>query len=401
MQIIAINQQNIILMKKLSILFLGLVMAICSFADVKTFKPNIFGGDYEYVHIDSLKRTQSFVPSTLYELQKDGKHIGYAVYLIGFTDYSSSSYTNGELDIRVRRNRGNHVVYFLGATKQQAIATIEKMEDMVKNEKSGMQIGGLELAARMHRGKTFYEEHVTMLSGDADQTLYRVRRGTFGEQVVPIKGVFISKADLEPAFITVKEMKRFKQSIETYQEPAESMSWEGQNGNGEVLFSNTISVIYIGNPGFILFRREYTPAPDAIGPLADKNQVIRKYWTYTFENPTNEQGALVPLGDDIDQAISTSNEVYAKMLEARAFYKNNKVWLGHRKTMPKGYIYFDDLPLRYALDGVLTVHYVLPPPMEWFNVFSPDRDSKIVECDASMFKRAGKILVKEKKQMDK
>lgn len=385
-------------MKKVSLFTLVLLLAGTISAQTQIFRPSFFGGEYDFVQIDSMKRPNKFLPSTLYELNKEGKHIGYAIFVTGYTDYSFSYTTTTEVVTHIDRTSGNGAVYFLGASKQQALATIDRLDDIIKGKKSGSSQNVYQLWNGMKKGKMWYEEYVTMLAGYDDEEPYRVRYGSQGGWGTA-KGVFISKSDMEPALLTSKELASFRKTIESYQEPEQKMPWNTEKGNGTVLFSNPIGVFYIassswkgfGGSEMYLFNRDYVPSGN--GLFADKSKVIRHFWTYTVEDPMTAQGSLLPLGDDITEAIKTVDELIAAIDRLGEFQKTHKIWSAHRKTMPEGYIFFDDIPAEKVADGYLTVRYVSIWP-ELVNIYSPDYDTKVLATNRTVLKKIRKMLEK-------
>ena len=388
-------------MKKLFLFALSMLVAGTVLAEAKIFKPSFFGGDYDFVQIDSMKRPNKFLPSTLYELNKEGKHIGYAVFVTGYTDYSFSYSTNTEIVTHIDRESGNGAVYFLGATKQQALATINQLDDIIKGKKSGSSQNVYQLWSGMKKGKMWYEEYVSMIAGYDDEMPYRVRYGTQGGWGTA-KGVFISKYDMEPAMLSSKELTQFRKTIEAYQEPEQKMSWAAEKGNGTVLFSNPIGVFYVassqwkgfGGSEMYLFSRDYVP--NGTGLLADKSKVIRPYWIYTVEDPMTAQGSILPLGNDIAQAIQTVDELIAAIGRMEEFHKTHKIWTMKRSNMPEGYVHFDDI-METAADGYLTLKYVSVWP-ELVSIYSPDADTKVIATNRTVLKKIRKMLEKEQKK---
>ena len=187
-------------MKKVSLFTLVLLLAGMISAQTQIFRPSFFGGEYDFVQIDSMKKPNKFLPSTLYELNKEGQHIGYAIFVTGYTDYSFSYTTTTEVVTHIDRTSGNGAVYFLGASKQQALATIDRLDDIIKGKKSGSSQNVYQLWNGMKKGKMWYEEYVTMLAGYDDEEPYRVRYGSQGGWGTA-KGVFISKSNMEPALL--------------------------------------------------------------------------------------------------------------------------------------------------------------------------------------------------------
>lgn len=300
------------------------------------------------------------------------------------------------------RRSGNGAIYFLGATKQQALATIDRLDEIVAGKKSGNSQNVAQLWSKMKKGKMWYEGYVTMITGYDDETPYRLRYGTQGA-LGTVKGVFISKHNMEPALLTNKELKSFRRSIEAYPEPEQKISWAGEKGNGTVLFSNPIGVFYVGSSAWTgafgsemyLFNRDYVPLGS--GLLADKSKVIRPYWGYTVEDPTTEQGSVIPLGDDLEQAIQTVDELTEAICRLEQFYKSHKIWMFHKSTMPDGYVFFDDIPAESAANGYLTVVYTSHWP-ELVTIYSPDADSKMMATNRTVLKKIRKMLVKEQKK---
>ena len=386
-------------MKKLFLLSLGVLIGGMALAKTQIFRPSFFGGEYEFVQIDSMKKPNKFLPSTLYELNKEGQHIGYAVFVTGYTDYSFSYTTSTEIVSHVDRTSGNGAVYFLGATKQQALATIDRLDEIIKGKKSGSSQNVYQLWNGMKKGKMWYEEYVSMIAGYNDEEPYRVRYGTLGG-FGTVKGVFISKSNMEPALLTSKELASFRKTIESYQEPEQKISWAGEPGNGAVVFSNPIGVFYVassswkgfGGSEMYLFNRDYVPMDN--GLFADKSKVIRHFWTYTVEDPTTAQGSLLPLGDDIAEAIKTVDELIAAIDRLDEFQKSHKIWAAHRNTTPEGYIFFDDMPAEKAADGYLTLRYVSIWP-ELVSIYSPDYDTKVLATNRTVLKKIRKMLEKE------
>ena len=371
-------------------------------AGTQIFKPSFFGGEYDFVQIDSMKRPNKFLPSTLYELSKEGKHIGYAVFVTGYTDYSFTYSTSTEVVTHIDRESGNGAVYFLGASKQQALATIDRLDDIIKGKKSGSSQNVYQLWNGMKKGKMWYEEYVSMLAGYDDEEPYRVRYGSQGGWGTA-KGVFISKSDMEPALLTSKELASFRKTIESYQEPEQMMSWVTEKGNGTVLFSNPIGVFYVdasswkgfGGSEMYIFNRDYVPAGN--GLFADKNKVVRPYWTYTVEDPMTAQGSLLPLGNDIAQAIQTVDELIEAIGRMEEFHKSHKIWTMKRSSMPEGYIHFDDMPIEKAADGYLSLKYISVWP-ELVSIYSPDADTKVLATNRTVLKKIRKMLEKEQKR---
>lgn len=387
--------------KKLFLFAIGLLVSGTVLAETKIFKPSFFGGEYDFVQIDSMKKPNKFLPSTLYELNKEGKHIGYAVFVTGYTDYSFTYSTNTEIVTHIDRKSGNGAVYFLGATKQQALATIGKLDDIINGKKSGSSQNAYQLLSGMKKGKMWYEEYVSMIAGYDEEMPFRVRYGTqsgWGSA----KGIFISKFDMAPALLTAKELAKFRETIEAYQEPEQKMSWAEEKGDGTVLFSNPIGVFYVasskwkgfGGSEMYLFNRDYVPLES--GLLADKSKVIRPYWTYTVEDPTTAQGSMLPLGNDIAQAIQTVDELVAAIDRMEEFYKTHKVWIKKRSNMPEGYIHFDDISEK-AADGYLSLNYVSVWP-ELISIYSPDADTKVMATNRAVLKKIRNMLVKEQKK---
>ena len=64
-------------MRQIKHLLLALAMvASAASAETVIYKPSFFGGEYDFMQIDSMKRPNKFLPSTLYVLSKEGQHIG-------------------------------------------------------------------------------------------------------------------------------------------------------------------------------------------------------------------------------------------------------------------------------------------------------------------------------------
>ena len=380
-------------------LFLSLMMACTLFArkDMKIFTPQIFGGEYQYLRMDSMKQSATFLPSVLYSLQKDGQHVGYAIYIIGYTDYSA--YTADATYIN--RESGNGAVYFLGNNKERALATLHKLEEITMTKKAGNSLNGNLTKMISKNGKIFYEEHYSKLVGH-DETLFRIRYGTVGG-LGTVKGVFISSPELEPAFVSLKQIRKFIEDIEAYPEPAETASWENEQGNGEVRFSSPIYAVYLGSSAWIgfggsemyLFRREYIrDEKDADVFPADLDD-FRPYWKYTVEDPSTMQGALLQLGSNIDQAIQTVDEMMAGMANLQKFFKENKIWMMWRKNMPEGYIFFDDIPREHALNNTIYIKMESAgPELMW--TYNLDADTKGLNTNSTVLKNIRKMLVKEK-----
>lgn len=385
---------------KLFTLVFGLALATSLFAkkEMQIFKPDIFGGDYQYHLIDSVKK--SFLPTMLYELNKEGKHIGYAMYIIGYTDYSeyteNASYINKE--------SGNGAVYFLGATKQQAIKTLQKLIDISETGKSGNSLNGNAYKMISRNGKIFYEEYYSLLV-ECPETCFRIRKTVLG---LSTKGVFISSDRMEPAFVRSKDLQTFKQEVEAFPEPTQYASWENEESNGEVRFSAPVYVVYIGSSawkGFFgsemyVFRREYIhDETDKEGVFPDSIQLLHQHWKYTVEDPSAMQGSLVPLGDNIDQAINTIDEISEGMERQKQFYKDHKIWILRKDKMPEGYIYVYDMECEYALAGDVTIRFEsIWPELMW--VFSPDADTKGLWTNSTVMKKIRKILLKEKNKTE-
>ncbi len=382
---------------KLITLVLGLALAGSLYAkkDMQIFKPEIFGGDYQYQKIDSVKT--AFLPTMLYSLQKDGKHIGFALYLIGYTDYSE--YTDDA--IYVDKRSGNGVVYFLGVTKRQAMKTLLTLQEIMDEKRSGNSLNGNTYKLISSKGKIFYEEHYSMLKGHIE-TCWRIRKTKLGFT----KGLFISGINLEPAFLPQKNLEIFMKDIEKYPEPQAYASWADEEGNGEVCFAAPVYVVYIGSSawkGFggsemYVFKREYIhDETDTEGVFPDKMELLHKDWKYTVEDPSTMQGALLPLGDNIEQALKTIDEVTAGMEKQKEFYKGHKIWLFKKDKMPEGYVYVYDIPRESALNDVITIQFEsIWPELMW--TYSPDADTKGLWTNTTVMKKVRKILEKEQKK---
>ena len=380
-------------------LFLSLMMActLCAKKNMKIFTPNIFGGEYQYLRLDSMKQSATFLPSVLYALQKDGKHVGFAIYVIGYTDYSA--YTANTTYIN--QESGNGAIYFLGSTKEGAIATLRSLEEITQTKKAGNSLNGNAFKMISKNGKIFYEEHYSKLVGH-DETLFRIRYSTVGG-LGAVKGVFISSTELEPAFLSLKQIRHFIQDIEAFPEPNEMASWENEQGNGEVRFSSPIYAVYLGSCAWVgfggsemyLFRREYIPDEKDADIFPADLDGFRPHWKYTIEDPSTMQGALLQLGSNIDQAIQTVDEMIAGMANLQKFFKENKIWMLWRSNMPEGYIYFDDIPREHALDNTIYIKMESSrPELMW--TYNLDADTKGLSTSTTVLKNIRKMLVKEK-----
>ena len=385
---------------KLFTILIGLAMvsSVSAKKEIEIFKPDIFGGDYQYQLIDSLSKG-FFLPTMLYALQKDGQHIGYALYMIGYDDYSFYTETTTYID----RESRNGMVYFLGSTKQQALQTLQKLSDLtvekkpkknpvVEAQKSSGLTGGL-----------FYLEFYSMLVGH-EETCCRLRQTAFG---LANKGLLISNDKFEPAFLSQKRIEQFIEDIKNLPDPQGYASWDEEEGNGEVRFAAPVYVTSIGSStwkGFggsemYVYRRDYIKDPDDTENIFPETyQLIRKYWKYVVEDPTTPQRATMPLGDDIDQAINTIDEMMEGVEKQHQFYKDNKIWIFKRSTTPEGYVHIYDIPRELALNGNLTLKYESDwPQLVW--IYSPDADSQGLLTNTTVMKKVRKILEKEQKKL--
>lgn len=379
---------------------LGLMMTVAAYADREIFTPDFFSNQYDYIQVDSVKRRSEWLPSQLYALEKDGKHIGYAVYLIGYTDYSWYSETTTHID----RQSGNAVVYFLGNTKERALAVLNQMEELTKAKRAGNSLNGNLFKMDFRKGNVFYEERYTKLAGH-DETMWRVRYGTLGG-LGNIKGVFISSEKLEPAFLSLKVIKKFRKEIEAYPQ-RELASWENEKGNGLVLFSAPIKVHYLGQSSWVgfggsdmfFFQREYTPDPrDKEFPQTLDG--FRPYWTYTIEDPSSQQGSLLPVGDNLDQVLQSLDELMAGYANLQKFHKEHKIWAFTRSSMPEGYIFFDDIPVESVHDDMFRVRIASSWPESMWT-FNLDADTKGLWTNTTVLKKVRKFFVKEQKNAKK
>ncbi|MBR1564633.1 MAG: hypothetical protein IJ650_04730 [Paludibacteraceae bacterium] len=385
---------------KLFTLVIACALASSLFAgnNMQIFKPRFFGGDYQYTLIDSLKK--AFLPTMLYELSTNGQHIGYALYIIGYTDYSQ--YT--ENMTYINRKSGNGAVYFLGVTKQQAVSTLQTLSDIADSKRSGNSLNNARFKMITKNGKVFYEEYYSMVA-QYPETAFRIRKTVLG---LSVKGVFISSDLMEPAFLRQKDIPTFINDIQDFSEPSQYASWENEESNGEVRFSAPIYVVSIGSSSWqgafgsemFLFRREYIhDETDTAGIFPDKVELFRRHWKYTVEDPSTMQGALLPLGDSINQAIRTIDEMCEGMERQNRFYKDNKIWFLRYDKMPEGYIYIHDMPREYALEDEITVKFESYwPELMW--TYVDDADTKGLATNSTVLKKVRKILLKEKNKTE-
>ena len=368
-------------------------------AERKIFAPDFFGNEYELIQVDSVKRGAGWLPSQLYALEKNGRHIGYAMYLIGYVDYS----WYGESTTHIDRHSGNAVVYFLGNTKERALEMLNKMEELTKAKRAGNSLNGNLFKMDFKKGNVFYEEYYTKLVGH-DETQWRVRYGTVGG-LSTFKGIFISSEELQPAFLSLKVLKKFREDIEKYPQ-SELASWENEKGDGLVRFSNPIKVHFMamcaytgfGGSDMFLFEREYSAPDDPDFPATLDG--FRPYWTYTIEDPSSQQGSLLNVGDDLDQAIATLDELKVAYANLQKFHKEHKIWAFPRSSMPEGYIYFDDIPLEEVHDGMYRVKITSSwPELMW--TYNLDFDTKGVWTNTKVLDNIQKIYRKEQKNQNK
>lgn len=376
------------------VLGLAIVGSVFAKKDIQVFKPEIFGGDYQYQLIDSLSKG-FFLPTMLYSLQKDSKHIGYALYMIGYDDYSVIT----DNAIYIDRESRNGMVYFLGSTKQQALQTLQKLYELTTAKKAyKTPVGDGEKSSGMY-GKVFYEEHYSMLVGH-EETCCRIRQTVLG---LANKGLLISNDKFEPAFLSLKRIEQLTEDIQNCPEPQAYATWDGEEGNGEVRFSAPIYVAYVGSSawkGFggsemYVFRRDYIKdAADTENVFPETVQKFRKYWKYTVEDPMTPQGAMLPLGDDINQAINTIDELSAGMEKQHQFFKGHKIWFMKKDKTPAGYVWIYDIPREYALNGWLTMKYESDwPQLIW--TYSLDADTQGLTTNITVMNKVRKILEKE------
>lgn len=410
--------KNLIKTLCLSVVLLLTLSANAARNKPKFLVPKFFGGELEYIMIDSLHRA-SFTPTLLVEMQKEGKHVGYALFITGYRDNSWSYAGQYSIEIHTDKRSGNGAVYYLGSTKEQAINTLNSLV-MIAEDKVHDNMMNHSVWSTFSKKSAFFKHYYSLAPSDPMQ-LYTIRRYETGMSKASA-GVYISNEYMEPAFVAKKSLETFAKDIENYQETAEPISseeWEKENYIAglpleeiqSVHFSNPICGYLVeasgwkgfGGSEMYVVRNEYIPnESDTYGifPQEAGAEHMLSFGKYCIYDPLTAQGGMVNIGNSIEQAIGTIDELLLAIEKHKKFIDEHKIWGFSREKMPEGFVYMWDIPEEYVLEGSIMTYPTSTVPV-YIGMTNMGIDWKGLNTNATVLKKVRKILVKEQERLAK